>query len=134
MHWGKQLSREVFPKLNFVAFLFPSKFDQRDYRRSVICYLIIGINTQNIYRFFQLEGFRYAGWIYCESFKSCYRFFSEKQRVECKILLINYEISRNFFFHFCILFPKIMIGFKKFRSKKCWPGWALYRDIFNFSI
>ena len=35
---GKKLSREVSLKLNFVASFFPSKFDQRDYRRSTICY------------------------------------------------------------------------------------------------
>ena len=57
MHWGKKLSPEVSLKLNFVAYFFPSKFDQRVYRRSAI-YYYIWINKWNTYRFFSLRALR----------------------------------------------------------------------------
>ena len=75
MHWRKKLSREVSLKLNFVAYFFPSKFNQRDYRRSAIC----------------------------QSFKSFYPFFSEKRRVVFEITFIDSEISRIFFSFFYII-------------------------------
>ena len=44
---------------------------------------------------------------------------SEKLRVVFKITFINSEISRDFFFHFHILFLKLMIKLKKIIGKTC---------------
>ena len=92
---------------NFFQNWTSSKFDQRDYQHSEICY---EINKWNIYRFFQ---FAYAGWIYCESSKSFYLLFSEKRRIECKIIFITSEISRNFFFSISYIISKTNDRIKK---------------------
>ena len=108
MHWRKKLSRKVSLKFYFVAYFFPSKFDQRDYRRFAIYYWI-WINKRNIYGFFNLRALRML--------------------VVFKITFINSEISRNFFFHFRILLSKLMIELKKIIGKHVTLD-ELYSEIF----
>ena len=64
------------------------------------------------------------------SFKSFYPFFREKRRV----VIYQFRNVPYFFFHFRILFLKLMIELKKFIGKTCRSWRALFRDIIYFSI